>query len=48
MKFDKNTHEIIKFVRTMQGTRRYKFNIWKVKTREVKTDNRKILALDKV
>ena len=46
MQFTKNTQEIIKFVRDMQGTRRYKFNIWKVKPIKVKIDNRKILALD--
>ena len=46
MKFDKKTQEIIKFVRDMQGTGRYKINIWKVKSRDVKIDNRKILALD--
>lgn len=41
MKFDKNTREIIKFVRKMQATNRYKRNIYKVRKNEpVKIDNR--------
>jgi len=48
MRFDKKTQEIIKFIRDMQGTRRYKINIWKVKPVKVKIANRKILALDNI
>jgi len=48
MRFDKKTREIVRFVRDMQGTRRYKINIWKVKPVKVKIANRKIFTLDKV
>ena len=48
MGFDKNTKAIIRFVRKMQATGRYKKNVWKVKPREVKVDNRKIYALDNI
>ena len=41
MGFDKNTKAIIRFVRKMQATDRYKKNIWKVKKdKEVRVVNR--------
>jgi len=41
MSLDKNTKEIIKFVRKMQATERYKKGTWRpIKSRNVKVDNR--------
>lgn len=41
MALDKNTKEIIKFVRKMQATERYKSSTWKpTKSKDVKIDNR--------
>ncbi len=47
MGLDKNTKEIIKFVRKMQTTDRYKKGIYKVVgSSKVKVDNSRVLGID--
>lgn len=48
MQFDKNTKEIIKFVRKMQSTNRYKRNIWNIREQKIKIDIRQVFTIDNI
>jgi len=48
MQFKKETREAIKFLRNMQGTAKYKRNVWKVNEQKNKVDNRQVFAIDNI